>query len=265
MRYQPINLCIYCRSTNNLGDEHVVPFSLGGRSILPAASCASCGAVTSAFEGRCASINYGSFRIRENVQTRNPKKRPKEIGMISSEDGVKTLHMVPKEGALSTLPLFGFKLPGFLQIPQKKETGWVGAQFEVKVAGPRRPEIWKAHSAKNFSVNQVFDVDSHARLLAKIAHCVAVANLGIDNFEPWLVPYIMGEDKCLSYLVGGVESDEVPNKVLHNIKYDVWPMENQYIIIVKIRLFAQYGGPVSQVVVGSASEEMIARIRINHC
>jgi hypothetical protein len=31
-RYEPVNECIYCGATENLSDEHVIPFALSGRS-----------------------------------------------------------------------------------------------------------------------------------------------------------------------------------------------------------------------------------------
>jgi HNH endonuclease len=49
-RYPEVGVCIYCGSTNQLEDEHIVPFGLGGNAILPAASCRTCAVVTSRFE-----------------------------------------------------------------------------------------------------------------------------------------------------------------------------------------------------------------------
>lgn len=40
--YQPVNVCIYCGGTGALSDEHIIPFGLGGRWVLPKASCAEC-------------------------------------------------------------------------------------------------------------------------------------------------------------------------------------------------------------------------------
>lgn len=257
--YRPVNLCIYCGAKEDLRDEHIVPYSLGGLSFLPAASCRECEAVTSAFEGRCASVNFGSFRIRENVQTRNPKKRPKNLSMISTEDDVATVHLVPKEGVIATMPLFRFRPPGYLLDPAHKEIGWTGATFEVKTDAPRQQKLWKNYKAPNFSVTQKFDPDSHARLLAKIAHALAVGHLGLNGFEAWLPPYILGNDHCLSYLVGGFDANEEPLNVLHEIRYEVWPTTEKFIVLVKLRLFAQFGGPHAQVVVGTSTSEMLDR------
>jgi hypothetical protein len=259
--YRPVNRCIYCGTEEDLGDEHIVPYSLGGMSFLPAASCRKCEAVTSAFEGRCASVNYGSFRVRENVQTRNPKRRPKHLRMTSTEEGIESVHLVLKEGAIATMPVFRFRPPGYLVDPMRKEIGWAGATFELKTDPPRQPELWKSYKAPSFSVTQRFDPDSHARLLAKIAHALAIGHLGLDGFEPWLPPYILGHDQCLSYLVGGFVANEEPLNVLHEIKYEVWPADDRFIVLVKLRLFAQFGGPHTQVVVGTSTTEMLNRRR----
>lgn len=235
----------------------MVPYSLGGMSVLPASSCKECEAVTSAFEGRCASVNYGSFRIRQNVRTRRPKKRPKQLPMISRDEGVDTVHLIPKEGVISTLPLFNLQPPGILANPPKKLPGWAGATLEVKTSAPEKPELWKNYSTPNFSVEQRFDILSHARMLAKIAHATAVGNLGLNAFNAWLPPYILGHDPCWSYLVGGFEGNRGPKHVLHEIKYEVCSSNIGFLVQVKIRLFAQFGGPHAIVIVGDSTSAML--------
>jgi len=43
--------CIYCGSVGPLKDEHIIPFSLGGRAVIEAASCGDCEKVTSYLDG----------------------------------------------------------------------------------------------------------------------------------------------------------------------------------------------------------------------
>jgi hypothetical protein len=51
-RTSPVGVCIYCGSGDNLTDEHVLPFGLGGNLVLPKASRKRYAAITPAFEGR---------------------------------------------------------------------------------------------------------------------------------------------------------------------------------------------------------------------
>jgi hypothetical protein len=171
-KFQPVGRCIYCgyHGPGYLGDEHVVPFSLGGELILPKASCRDCEKITSAFERRCARVMYGSFRIRENVKTRRPKERPTELPMVSVAQGQRTVQIV-------------------------KNTGWAGAKLEIKSTGPQDSDIWKKLPKGTLTITQQFDVDAIALLLAKISHSLCVANLGVDGFSHLLPPYIFGQRK----------------------------------------------------------------------
>src|ERR1035437_9310767 len=165
--YPPVGRCIYCGSAGGLKglrDEHVVAFALHGQHILPKSTCAEWEKVTSAFEGRCSSTMYGSFRIRENVQTRRPKKRAK-VWPMSSSTG-QTLQM-PVDAMIATLPLVHFLPPGYFRTPARKETGWTGATLEVKTDAPRNPDQWKEYPVPDLSVTQTFAVDALARTLAK--------------------------------------------------------------------------------------------------
>jgi HNH endonuclease len=167
--YAPVGHCIYCGSDGGeqgLGDEHIVPFSLGGVLVLPKASCRACEAITSAFERRCAHIMYGSFRIREN-QTRRPKERPTKLPMCATFGDKGEVYMMPVDGVVATLPLVHFLPPGYLREPQVMEIGWPGATLEVKTNAPKNKSLWGRSNASTFSVSQKFDLDSLARTLAK--------------------------------------------------------------------------------------------------
>ena len=55
--FQGFGRCIYCGSdggTNGLRSEHIVPFSLGGKTVILEASCTSCEAKTSYLDGYLA-------------------------------------------------------------------------------------------------------------------------------------------------------------------------------------------------------------------
>lgn len=41
-RFLPVGYCIYCGSTDELGDEHIVPYGLSGDAVIPKGSCAVC-------------------------------------------------------------------------------------------------------------------------------------------------------------------------------------------------------------------------------
>ena len=48
--YESKGECIYCGSTNELSNEHIVPYALEGVHVLKDSSCKSCADLTKKFE-----------------------------------------------------------------------------------------------------------------------------------------------------------------------------------------------------------------------
>ena len=68
--YPPVGRCIYCGATDELTDEHIIPFSLGGVLILDKASCngtKGCNKKTHKFEGVVARQIFGKFRAKHKL------------------------------------------------------------------------------------------------------------------------------------------------------------------------------------------------------
>ncbi len=103
----PAGMCIYCGSTENLTTEHIVPFSLGGDLELPAASCSSCSALTSAIELRIARRALHIPRAMAGYPSRRRKNYPEKVEVYFSNtdkptvkkmidiDEAPTVHIVP--------------------------------------------------------------------------------------------------------------------------------------------------------------------------
>ena len=267
--YDRIGKCIYCGKTGQgvkLKDEHIVPFSLHGKFYLPGASCGDCEKITHAFEGRVASTMYKSFRPIEKIATRRPKDRPKELQMteiFSSSE--KTIEM-PLDGMIGTFPLIHFPPPGFLRGDLSDQISWEGTKLSVLTREPKDKSLWMRSTAPKLSVEQKFDLTAYALLLAKIAHCIAVGHLGIDNFDHWLPPYILGKQSNFASLIGGQEKVEPPSNNDHDIKYDLYPYggNNSHYIAVTIRLFAIVGGPHAVVIAGVTDGDRFKRIVDRH-
>lgn len=103
----PAEVCIYCGSLENLTTEHIVPFSLGGDVELPASSCPTCSALTSAIELRVSRHALHIPRAMAGYPSRRRKGYPEKVEVhFSSDDGSKvtrfvdideapTVHIVP--------------------------------------------------------------------------------------------------------------------------------------------------------------------------
>jgi hypothetical protein len=88
---------------------------------------------------------------------------------------------------------------------------------------------------------------SFVRMLCKIAHCSAVAEYGLDGFEPLLCEVIRGDAHDWSQFVEA-EAEVQPNdcEYLHTADF----FTNGRLLVVAIRLFASIGAPHYSVVTG---------------
>lgn len=71
LSYPPVGHCIYCSGTDNLTREHIVPFGLNRNAVLPAASCARCRQITSAFEFQVLRGPMRAVRLLRKLRSRN--------------------------------------------------------------------------------------------------------------------------------------------------------------------------------------------------
>jgi hypothetical protein len=98
--------------------------------------------------------------------------------------------------------------------------------------------------------------NDYGRMLAKVAHAYAVAELGLGNFRPLLLGIIRNVPPLnLTYYVGSAMSKPDPPTDLHEIGFASSNMiGGDELIIVKIRLFANLQGQTHYVVVGERLE-----------
>jgi len=90
------------------------------------------------------------------------------------------------------------------------------------------------------------------RLLAKIGHSYAVAELGLGGFKPLLLETISGTVGKPDLLIGGMRDTLQPKGDVH----DLWLAQHQSragtFWIANIQLFANLQGPIYRAVVGEA-------------
>lgn len=91
-----IERCIYCENHDNLTDEHIIPYSIGGRIILQKSSCLDCCKITQKFEQFIARNFLGIPRAVAGIQRRKKRERPK-FGKVCLKDknGIKKRVNVP--------------------------------------------------------------------------------------------------------------------------------------------------------------------------
>jgi hypothetical protein len=204
---------------DNLSDEHIIPFGLGGGLLLPKGSCEKHRKATSKVEDFVLRRYLCPLRSHLGLPSRKPHLRPDGYSLIL------------KRGTHSWKQKVSLKEhPGMVRFMIFDPTG--------RVVG--RPPVEKAFSFRLTTACIFPDLDQRlarlgadgfedkvnvnamylARVVAKIAHGFAIAELGVDAFEKtYLNDLISDGAPDWNYWVGGFDRGrDVHAQDLHELK-----------------------------------------------
>ena len=258
-RYEAANVCIYCGATENLHDEHIIPLALGGRWILPDASCAECGKKTSAFEGTCTRTILGPLRMLYDIRSRRRKERPETLPLkVRKTPGADwtTIEVNRAECPfLVLLPLLGLpdELTGNVTAGErgaKTKNIWIRGAFGQLGFRPHLEALARRFNVAELMPTGDVDVPSFCLLLAKVAHSYATAEMGVGKFEPFLPQIVTTGDlsNCVQF-IGGIPDQEPETGNIHEVSFEQ-EIAPPGIVAVRIRLLASLGTPTYFVAAG---------------
>jgi hypothetical protein len=162
------------------------------------------------------------------------------------------------------LPIFTFGPPGiFAGDPREAD---MKAHFDYVEIYADNAQRSQAHSHKPIVIARNLRLKPYARLLAKIGHAYAVAELGMTGFKPYLNDLILGKPPLYpGFYIGGLPSQSppygripTPGKERHEIGFESTYYQTpsgsrgqptKY-VTVRIRLFGYIGGPIHYAVAG---------------
>jgi hypothetical protein len=176
---QTIGACIYCGCRDeDLSDEHVIPFALGGNWILKKASCRAHRDLTSAIEGAVLHHAWGPARAALGIQTRHKQSRSKGLPVRLERNGRVESISVPIEQHPAALVMLVFAPPGVM--PAKPKIA--GTPVIRMPGGYRRgkaEDLVSRYGAGGVRVRYPAPT-SYARFLAKVAYSFVVACDGLE-------------------------------------------------------------------------------------
>jgi hypothetical protein len=257
--YDPADLCIYCGADGGapggLTVEHIIPESLGGTLLLPSSSCRACAVATSAIEGRAGQLFRPARRQLGLPQKGRGRKRreetAKEVYRLTIGDGKRV--DVPVRELPGLLLSFWFDMPEVLfglQPDDRPLDGGVSLSTLPGFEG-RLAELQAAYKTDRVKIHQEADAEMVGRLLAKIAHAYAIAELGTNSFKPRLLNAIFERAPMyLRHYVGSGTLAAPTGQDLHEIGIDDTGLGDGRHVVVRIQLFANRAFPVHYVVVG---------------
>lgn len=257
-------VCIYCGvdgGTEGLHDEHIMPYSLGGKTVLLAASCSDCEKITSYLDGYLANATYKYLRVHVGLQSRSghPKLLPAHI---ETSEGKSVLDLAPHDHPYFLhMPIWGS--PGIMRgLQPSPDFGnakahvywWVPPTFRHTL-GLQQSDLVQIQDTTPMP-----NLNPFARAIAKIAYCEAVRKYGLDGFRPLVIPdLILGRYPNIPYYVGSDYGDPLPPheaSVMHVVTHTSVDIGRLKYATIRIRLFAhsgtaESGMPYYEVVVGA--------------
>lgn len=258
--YAALGRCLYCGADSALSDEHIIPLGLGGRWVLPKSSCAACAKETSAFERTCQRTMLGPLRIYYDLPSRRRKERPEKLPLkVKRTPDADWSYIDVDQQIYPFLVLFPLlDLPDELSGRTTAESRgavvrqlWIrGASFRDGIL-PHLAALAAELQVAAIEPTAKFSAPEFFRMLAKIAHAFAVAEMGIGSFAPFLIPIVRAADtaNCVQY-IGGLREQEPRTENLHELSFVPPPVNRPDIIAVRVRLFATLETPTYHVAVG---------------
>lgn len=256
--YAPVGKCIYCGATDELTKEHIIPYALGGEWILPKASCKNCAKVTGAFEGEFARTILGPLRMLYNMPTRRPNDRPRHLPLKVKYPTSTDWEMayVDRDICPFLVGMPIYPMPDMLTGTESEIRDAATKQLWLRGGGfwnNRDKHLqWLCDALAATEVMPTADVrtEPFCLTLAKVAHAFAAAELGQDQFIPFLTEMIRKRDlSSRARYIGGGRGNEPTGENLHQLEFTTMDVPTGLIVVV-VRLLAVLGTPTYHVVVG---------------
>ncbi|MCA8895383.1 MAG: hypothetical protein KDA48_09020 [Amphiplicatus sp.] len=246
--YRHVGKCVYCPNPRGLRltTEHIIPEKLGGKEVLYAASCDDCREKTQKIESHVLSQMLDGARAylglrgqkrgapqRGHAYVRDAENNPRAISIDPAEAPIGAI--LPHWGPPTILMKPGATWPGRPSLKlygsETKLAEWMSV-YGSYVSGKLRPELF-------------------VQMLAKIAHCCTIDAVGIDAFEPYLPPIILGDMSTAPRLIGchKFEPAQKPGNAYRIEQRSIEIFNVEYFLVI-IRLFTYWETPTYWVIAG---------------
>ncbi len=195
-----------------------------------------------------------------DLPTRRPKRRPKKLPLkVKLIPDAEWSFIDVDQEVYPFLVLFPvLQMPDELSgLTTNGERGaavkclWIrGASFRDGIV-PHLQALAAELKVAAIEPTATFRAPEFFRMLAKIAHAFAVAEMGLDSFRPFLTPMIRDAETSNSVqYIGGLPDSEPAAAGLHEVSFGSRPYHHPDTVAVRIRLLAALETPTYYVAVG---------------
>lgn len=236
-----IGKCIYCgagEKGEELTKEHIIALGLGGTEILRKASCKPCEVITGRIEMRCMDAMLSLMRLIYRFPSRGKRPKPSELPIsVIDKNGEKQTVMLP----IDDFPAFHIGFPSF-GLPSRMTNPDDPGHFQMKpcYVGVPDMEARMARLRERIGAGREYQIGFEIlpmpflQMIAKIAHCSAVARFGLDSFVPLLPSAILapaGSTASVVANVVGTTTGDLPDlrpKGVRGLHYVGWGLVDTF-------------------------------------
>ena len=259
-----VGRCVYGCGPDHAGrltEEHILAANFGGVFTLGEASCGACQKlINEQIEAPCLRGMFKDIRYRRGIGSRRTSGRPDELPILkppAEEAEPLGPYLNPEHWRAKTVPydqhptllvLTIYNTPGLLRgiDPSSLAKEQPGMWWYIE------PHLRKEVVEGGALVQMKFNHGIFWRLIAKTAHCLAVAQFGVDGFEPFVIDTILGRDASDKRdLIGCKLPAEAPIEENNELGFAV--LESGTLashILCSVRVFADLGAPTYCAIVG---------------
>ncbi|WP_202325014.1 hypothetical protein [Mesorhizobium sp. 113-3-9] len=246
-------------------DEHVIPFALGGNSLVLEKSCCSdCQKIIQKYEQEVLKKQLGVFRAQVDAPTRNRKDRPSDVLMHFvevNEHGQPIRNLGKRRVTLAKAPLmislWSSPLPELLK-PSGARSASIGEPWtyvDQQALSSIVKQVAEETGAKLVAV-KLGEVNRrhYMRSLAKTAYAYAIAEMGLGAFDPLLIDLILCRRDDVETFVGDLPHESpFDADDSHTLQLAVGePLDGPGAgyLVARIVLYPALGSPAHVVILG---------------
>jgi len=250
-----VGLCIYCGSTQNLTDEHILPLALNGTAVLPKSSCQPCAKETGRIEQILLRGSLWPARVFRDLKSRTKHRdAPKTYPVTAVVKNRDSRLLIPLEKLPILIPFPVFAPPRVIS-GKPLANGIDVSGVDTILFGKRPEQLAGELGASELRIGKRENPNVFARVLAKVAYSFAYAEGALAELaEPSpVVPAILGKSGNIGNWVGILDHSNRSNpQTLHRI--DLMYEEQRRLLLAEVQLFADSPTPSYVVVLGRLRE-----------
>jgi hypothetical protein len=248
--FAPVGFCIYCRATQDLTKEHILPFGLGGTAVLPKSSCRDCASITGRIEQTVLRGPMWPVRLYRKLNSRTKhREAPTEypLTILRGDEEIKLSLPLGEYPILLHFPVF--PVPAYLEQSEYSQGIKLVGERTIHF-GPKIEDVVRKYQGTSFRVTTTHLYVEFARVIAKVAYSWAVAEGALEMIEgePFVTSAILGRSDDIGQWVGTVGGVYGKDPAVHSVI--LRPDYRRQIFIGEVRLFADSQAPAYCVVLG---------------